>query len=85
MTCKHCGETVRCGSCGSRVNSSQTNWTRKRLRRGLCARCPTVLTPYDKRHDHVLCLECRKKQADRSRARYARCGRKDRQNRFDAA
>jgi REP element-mobilizing transposase RayT len=78
MKCRCCGDTVRCANCGAKANSSQALAYRRRKQRHVCARCPAPLTAYDLRHDHVHCMACRLRQAERSRARHARCGRKDR-------
>lgn len=79
MKCRCCGETVRCRGCGALVLSSQAKACRDRKRRGLCARCPNRLSKRDVLLEHALCFDCREKQAERSRRRYAAKGRTDRQ------
>jgi len=79
MKCTTCHATVRCRDCGAKVNSSQTMHYRRRKRKHLCARCPNKLSSRDILLEHVHCFDCRVTQAERSRARHRKFGRKDRQ------
>ena len=76
MRCKCCGDTVRCGSCGVKVNSAQTVWARRLQRNGRCPRCGRKKEPRDRMY--VNCFDCRKKNSDRMKQQYAIHGRKDR-------
>jgi len=78
MKCRVCGHKVWCQACGRDIESSQGRAYRQRRGRGICARCPEKLTAREIRKGHVHCRSCRLKQAERSRARHALKGRKDR-------